>query len=251
MKALVTGASSGIGRDMALYLSELGHDVIIVARNEHLLHEVAQKMRTKVRVIPVDLTEEENCIALYEKVKDEDIDILINNAGFGEYGKFVDIHLETELNMIDLNIKSVHILTKLFLKDMKRRNSGYILNVSSSASFLPGPLMATYYATKAYVTRLTLAIYEEIKKEKVNVTISVLAPGPVKTNFNKVAKVKNNLQSKHSKEVAIYAINQLFKHQLMIIPGNMIRLSSFFTKILPTKMLLKISYFIQHKKGHH
>lgn len=250
MKALITGASSGIGRDMAIYLGELGHDLILVARNEQALKEVAAKINTKTIIIATDLGKVENCINLYHQVKDEQIDILVNNAGFGEFGKFSDIVLDKELEMIDLNIKSVHILTKLFLKDMKERNAGYILNVSSSASFLPGPLMATYYATKAYVTRLSLAIYEELKRDQVNVSISILAPGPVKTNFNKVANVAFDIKSMQSWDVAKYAIDEMFKHKLIIIPGLYIKISSFFAKILPTKLLLKFSYNIQHKKGH-
>lgn len=251
MKVMITGASSGIGRDMALYLSELGHDLILVARNKQALEEIAHSLHTHVKIIVTDLSKVENCIELYHKIKDENIDILINNAGFGEFGKFIDIPLDRELEMIDLNIKSVHTLTKLVLRDMKERNSGYILNVSSSASFLPGPLMATYYATKAYVTRLSLAIYEELRRDHSRVHISILAPGPVKTNFNKVANVEFDIKSLDSKYVAKYAIDQMFKHKLIIIPGFYIKVSTFFTRFLSNKFIIKISYHLQRKKGHH
>lgn len=155
MRALVTGASSGIGRDIARYLSKLGYDIIAVARNGEALNELKKELPTKVETISVDLKEEDACKKLYEAVKHKKIDILVNNAGFGDFGEFVNTDLDKELNMIHVNIEAVHILTKLFLQDMVKRNSGYILNVASIAGFMPGPLMATYYSTKAYIVRLT------------------------------------------------------------------------------------------------
>ena len=155
MKALITGASSGIGKDMAIYLSELGYDIILVSREEDKLKEVKAELKTKSKIIVMDLKEKDNCIKLYEMTKQENIDILVNNAGFGEFGEFVKTPLQKELDMIDVNVVAVHILTKLFLKDFVKRDSGYILNVSSSAAFQAGPLMSTYYGTKAYVLRLT------------------------------------------------------------------------------------------------
>jgi short-subunit dehydrogenase len=154
-KALITGASSGIGRDMARVLSSKGYDLILVARRKDRLEELKNELKTDVQILPYDISNYENCISLYNEVKDQNIDILINNAGFGIFGDFLSIDLEKELNMIDVNIKSVDILTKLFLKDFKEKNKGYILNVASSAAFLPGPLLSSYYASKAYVLRLT------------------------------------------------------------------------------------------------
>ena len=184
MKALITGASSGIGKDMAIYLSSLGHEVILVSRDDEALKKVQKNIKGKSRVIVMDLNDKNNCIKLHKMVEKDNIDILINNAGFGTFGEFIDTSLDKELDMINVNITAVHILTKLFLKDFVKRDSGYILNVSSSAAFQPGPLMATYYSTKAYVLRLTTALYEELRKIKSNVHVSVLCPGPVKTNFN-------------------------------------------------------------------
>ena len=249
MKALVTGASSGIGRDMAKYLSRMGCDLILVARDEKGLEKVAESIKTNTKIIATDLTVIDNCKSLYKMVKSEDIDILINNAGFGDFGQFVETDLNKELNMIDLNIKTVHILTKLFLRDMKAKNHGYILNVSSSASFQPGPLMATYYSTKAYVLRLTTAIYEELRKEGSNVVVSVLCPGPVTTNFNNVANVEFQLKSLPSKYVAKYGIDNMFKKKLIIIPSLYMKVLYFFSRILPTKTILKVSYNIQKRKG--
>ena len=136
MKALVTGASSGIGREMAKILSDMGYDLILVARRKKKLEELKKQLTTKVTIINLDISSTYNCMKLYDKVKKEDIDIVINNAGFGLFGEFTETSLDKELDMIDTNIKAVHTLTKLFLKDFKEKDSGYILNVSSSAAFL-------------------------------------------------------------------------------------------------------------------
>ena len=248
MKALITGASSGIGKDITKYLSSLGYDVIIVARDIEGLKNVEKEIKTKCKIIDMDLGSKDNCNKLYDMVKKDNIDILINNAGFGTFGEFTETSLDKELNMIDVNITAVHILTKLFLKDFVKRNTGYILNVSSSAAFQAGPLMATYYATKAYVLRLTTAIYEELKKTKSNVHISVLCPGPVKTNFNNVANVKFEIKSVSSEYVAKYCIDEMFKNKLIIIPKFYMKVLIFFSKIAPIKLALKFAYNIQNKK---
>ena len=162
---------------------------------------------------------------------------------------FTETDNNRELEMIDLNIRAVHLLTKLFLKDMKRRNQGYILNVASSAAFYPGPLMATYYATKAYVLRLTQAIYYELKKEKSKVVVSCLCPGPVDTNFNKVANVHFSVKPMKSEKVAKYAIDQLLnKHKLVIVPGFKMKCAHFFSRFVSDKTLMRFAYRIQKKK---
>lgn len=250
MKALITGASSGIGKELAIYLSSLGCDLILVARDKEKLQELQEQLKTKVQIVIIDLANEKKIKDLYILTKNENIDILINNAGFGLFGDYESVDLLTELNMIDVNIKAVHILTRMFLKDFTRKNSGYILNVSSSAGLLKGgPLMSTYYATKSYVTNFSLAIYEELRRKKSQVKISVLCPGPVKTNFNNVAGVKFNLKSLEAKFVAEYAIKKLLKDKNpLIIPGSMTRLGLFFTRFISTRALLKITYNIQDKK---
>ena len=247
MKALITGASSGIGKDMAYILSDMGYDLILVARRKKKLEEIKKELTTNVTIINMDISSTFNCMKLYNKVKKEDIDIVINNAGFGMFGEFTETNLDKELDMIDTNIKAVHILTKLFLKDFKEKDSGYILNVASSAAFLSGPLMATYYATKGYVLKLTEAIYEELRKEGSNVYIGALCPGPVDTEFNDVAKVKFSVKSVSSKYVAEYAIDKMFKRKLIIIPGFLNKFV-LLSKIVSTKLLLKINYNIQKKK---
>lgn len=248
MKALVTGASSGIGRDMARYLSRLGYDLIIVAQREDRLIKLKEELKTNVQVVSMDLSSKENCINLYESVKEQDIDLMINNAGFGEFGKFDETDLEKEIKLINTNITAVHILTKLFLKDMKKRDSGRILNVASVAGFAPGPLMAAYYSSKAYVLRLSQAIYTELKKEKSNVHISVLCPGPVATEFNDVAGVKFSLKPLSSEYVAKYAIDKTLKNKLMIIPGIINKIMAVLTKIYPSKMTSTIVYHNQTRK---
>ena len=164
-KALITGASSGIGREIALKISEYGYDLILAARRNDRLLEVSKLLRSPAEIITIDLSKEENCYSLYEKCKSDDIEIVVNNAGFGVFGEFTETDLEKEEEMIDLNVRAVHILTKLFLKDFKEKNSGTILNVASAAGFMPaGPLLSTYYATKAYVLTLTRGIAKELKK---------------------------------------------------------------------------------------
>jgi len=249
MKALITGASSGIGRDIARYLSKLGYDLIITARSKNLLEEVAKELKTNVKVIALDLSKEENVYKLYEETKNDNIDILVNNAGFGLFGDFNKTDLNRELDMISVNIKAPHILTKLYLKDFIKKDKGYILNVASSAGFLAGPHLNTYYATKNYLLKLTMGIYQELKEQKSNVHISALCPGPVDTEFNKVAGGSFRLKGLSSKYVAKYAIDKMFKNKLIIIPGLTTRLGIFITRFLPYKLQLKIVSKIQLDKN--
>lgn len=249
MKALITGASSGLGKDMAKVLAAYGVDLILVARRGERLKELANELDVQVDTICMDLSDEQNCKLLYERTKTEEIDILINNAGFGLAGNFDETDLDKELEMINTNIKALHILTKLFLKDFKARDYGYILNVASSAAFLPGPLMATYYSTKAYVRNLTLGIRKELSKSKSHVYISALCPGPVETEFSQVANVKFAMKGKSSMEVAKQAIDGMFERKAQIIPGRLMKLSYGLCKIMPLAVLLAASYHIQKRKN--
>lgn len=248
MKALVTGASSGIGKDIAIYLSKLGYDLILVSRDINKLKETAEEIKTNVVLYPADLSRKENCFKLYDNFKNEDIDILVNNAGFGLFGNTWELDIDKELKMIDLNIVAVHILTKLFLKDMVEKDKGYILNVASSAGFLAGPILNTYYATKNYVTKWTMGIYEELRKVKSNVHVSCLCPGPVNTNFNKVAGGSFNMKALDSKYVARYGIDKMLKRKLIIVPCITVKLGLFFNRFISNRMSLKIVYRIQKKK---
>lgn len=248
MKALITGASSGIGRDMAIILAEKGYELVLVARDGNRLRgvqeELVAKYQSKVKIVTMDLSNPENCKALYEE--NQDIDLLINNAGFGDCGDFTKTSLDKELDMINTNITAYHILMKLYLIDMKKKNKGHILNVASIAGFMPGPLMATYYATKAYVVRISEAVREELKRENSNVKISILCPGPVDTNFNKVANVKFSLKEANSYDVAKYAINHLNK--FYIVPELGVKFARIGVRFIPTSLAAKFAYGAQKRK---
>ena len=252
MWALVTGASSGIGRDMSRYLSELGYNLILVARNkaelDNLKQELENKSSIQVQVIVEDLSNKQNCFDLYEKTKNIDIDLLINNAGFGVFGEFKETDLDKEIDLINTNITAVHILTKLYLKDMIKNNKGHILNVASIAGMEPGPLMSAYYASKAYVIRISRAINKELKKEKSNVKISILCPGPTNTNFNNVANVVFKAPTMSSEKVAKYGIDKTLKGKLIIVPGFTNKCVRFFSKALPDAILEECAYHIQRRK---
>lgn len=249
MKAIVTGASSGIGRDIARVLSSKGYDLILVARRKDRLEELKKELNTNVEIYEYDLSSTFNCMKLYESIKKEDIDILVNNAGFGLAGEFIDTKLDKEMDMIDLNIKAVHTLTKCFLDDFVKKNKGSVLNISSSAGLqFGGPLMTTYYATKAYVTSMTLGIYEELRQMGSNVYIGCVCPGPVDTEFNKVAKVEFSIPSLSSEYVAKYAVEKMFKRKTIIIPGIKMRWIHYLSRLAPKKLILKITYNIQKRK---
>ncbi len=250
MKALITGASSGIGLDMARYLATKKWELILVARNKDKLEEIQEKLPTKVTIIVADLSQEQKVKELYALAKKENIDMLINNAGLGDFGPLSETDLNKDLELINTNIKAVHILTKSFVKDMEKRDSDtYILNVASSAAFQPGPLMSTYYATKSYVYQLTEALYYEEKKKKTKVHISVLCPGPVETNFNNVAKVKFSVKPLKSAFVARYAIDKTLENKMLIIPGFKMKCAKFFSRFVSDKFLLRIIYRIQKRKA--
>ncbi len=250
MKALITGASSGIGRDMARYLASKGWDLILVARREDRLKELKEEFSAvNVRTVVTDVGDAACCRELYEMTKDDGVDFLINNAGFGLAGEFTATDLDTELNMIDVNIRALHILTKLFLRDFVARDSGYILNVASSAGFMPGPLLSTYYASKNYVLRLSEAIYEELRHKNSRVKISALCPGPVNTEFNKVARVKFAVNGISSEDCARIAVDGALKGKLVIIPSFPIKAGLFFRRFAGEKFLLKLAYNFQRRKN--
>ena len=248
MKALITGASSGIGKNMAYVLANKGIDLILVARNKEEMLKIKENVKVNVLVIELNLLKEKNVFKLYEMCKDENIDILINNAGFGLFGIFTEADLTRELEMIDLNIKAYHILTKLFLKDFVEKDKGYILNVASSAGFMAGPRLSTYYATKNYVLKLTMAINEELRQSGSNVVVSALCPGPVNTNFNKVAMGEFSIKEASPKYVAAYAIDKMFKKKMIIVPTLRIKLGIFLLRLIPYRLQLIYCYHIQGKK---
>lgn len=247
MKALITGASSGIGLAIAKELAKRGIDLILVARDEKKLKEAAKSIKdVSVEYYKCDVANIKELDKLYNNYKD--IDILVNNAGFGLFGLFNETDIDKELNMIDVNIKAVHYLTKKYLKDFIKKDKGYILNVASSAGFLAGPNLSTYYATKNYVCRLDEAIYQELKEMKSNVHISSLCPGPVETNFNKVAGGTFATKGVSAEYVAKIAVRDMFKGKMIIVPSLLIKLAIAFSRIAPRKLLLKYIYDYQSKK---
>lgn len=248
MLALITGASSGMGRDMAKVLADKGYDLIVVARRKERLESLKKELDCKVQIIEMDLSITENVFKLYDSLKKKDIDVVINNAGFGLFGEFVETDLETELKMIDLNVKAYHILTKLFVRDFVKKDKGRILNVCSSAGFMAGPRLSTYYATKNYVTKLTMAINEELRVRGSNVHISALCPGPVATEFNKVAHGNFSIREADSRRVAEYAIEKFFKNKMIIVPTMLMKVTLFANRFAPHRLALMIAYKIQYRK---
>ncbi len=246
-RALITGASSGLGRDFARIFSEMGYELYIVARRTERLENLKEELNTPVEIITADLSDRRICLELFDKIKDIRFDVLINNAGFGLCGRFDMLPLEKELELIDTNITALHILTKLFLPGFKS-HGGYILNVGSAASFAPGPLMSAYYASKSYVLRFTQSLYREFKKHHLPVNISVLCPGPVKTEFDDIANVRFSLNGMDSMQVARYAVKQMFKHKCVIVPGFKYKMAAFAAKLLPDSLLSCVTYNVQRNK---
>lgn len=254
MKALITGASSGLGYEMAKALSRRGYDIIAVARREEKLLELKKEVETELEILVLDVTKNEDIAEIVKRLPE--VDILINNAGFGVFGALCETDLESELKMLDTNIRAVHILTKEAAKIFKKRDSGNILNVASLAAFFSGPLFSSYYASKNYVLRLSQALSEELRREKSKVKISVLCPGPVRTEFSEVAKVSfGNGNEKgaglivlNKEQVAEYAIKKMLRAKKIIIPGALMKIGVFMRRILSEEMLSRALYFIQSKK---
>lgn len=246
--ALITGASTGIGKELATIHAENGGDLIIVARNEQKLtalkNELESKHKIKVLVIVKDLSKSEAPKEVYQEVKDAGIEIeyLVNNAGFGGTGKFHERNWEKDLEMIQLNVIALTTLTRLFLPEFVERNHGRILNTSSTASLMPGPLQAVYFATKAFVTSFSNAISEELSVT--NVTVTNIMPGATETEFARISGMdKTALFNKTAtaRSVALDGYNAMMKGKLNIISGV-----SFGKKLLlgiipfsPKKMVLK------------
>ncbi len=246
MKAFVTGASSGIGYEIAKYLSELGYDIIAVARHREGLDRLRKEAKTLVETYGVDLSSEKNCIDLFNRIGNYDIDVVVNDAGSGVYGKFDETDLEKELQMIRTNISALHILTKLFLAKMVRADKGYIMNVSSLAGFMPGPRMAAYFATKAYVTRLTQAVQQELAEKHSKVHVCVLCPTAVGTNFENIAGVKFGVPQQCPDYVAKYAVDAMFQKKKMILPGCGAKAAKNLSKILPDSLNARVASAMMH-----
>lgn len=246
MKALITGTSSGIGKEFAILLDRMGYDIIAVARREDKLNELKSILKNNTQIHIAVLGKREECFNLFYAYPD--IDILINNAGSGVFGEFSAADIKKELDMIDVNLSAVHILTKLYLNEFKKKNKGYILNIASTASFFPGPLFSSYYASKAYVYRLTRAISYELKKEHSNVSLSIACPGPVDTEFNSNMGIHSGVGAISAKNAAKYCLKMMFRKKLIIIPGFSNKFTRLISKLLPDCLTERLVYIMQKKK---
>lgn len=252
MTALITGASSGIGSDIARRLDRMGIATVLSGRSTERLEKLRSELKNVAAVIPADLSNPNECVRLYKEASKYDVDILINNAGYGVYGGFLKTSFKAEMEMLNVNIKAVHILTKLFLRDFVKRDGGYILNVSSSAAFMAGPLFSSYYASKNYVQRMSEAISEELRRIGSHVYIGTLCPGPVDTEFNKTAGISasNGIRSMTSEAVADCAVRGMFARKFLILPDNSMQILLFLRRFAPDWLLLKLVYHLQNGKHH-
>ncbi len=248
--AVITGASAGLGVEFAKRLAKKGYKLILTARREDRLQELAAKLKTECLVLPADLGVQEECFRFFEAIQDKPIEVFINNAGFGDCNAFVKGDLTKELDMIDVNIKAMHILMKLMLQKMQKDGRiGYILNVASSAGLMPaGPYMATYYATKAYVTSITQAVAQELLEDKSLISVSALCPGPVATEFNRVANVEFSLPGIKPGYCVRYALEQMFKGKVVIVPTFLMKAATLGARLIPRWAAVQIAGAQQKKK---
>ncbi|MCK4552239.1 MAG: SDR family oxidoreductase [Tenericutes bacterium] len=247
MYALITGASSGLGKEIAYILSKEGYDLILVARRENKLIEIKNHLElngSHVIIEAVDLSIYDNCISLFEKVKQYQINLFINNAGFGLVGLFENTDLDTELSMINLNVITLQILTKLYIQNFSK---GTVVNIGSLAGYLPTPNLSVYAASKAYVHNFSRAVDYELRKNKRNVRVLTVMPGPVKTEFNNIAKSKIN-RGMEANKCANIIVKGIKKQKSTIIPGFSNKILSILIKFIPVKILLRAAYNIQRKK---
>lgn len=255
--ALITGASSGIGREFARIHAANGGDLIIIARRKEKLNELKEELEKKynvnIKVIAKDLTLPESPMEIYNEIKEEgiNVDYLINNAGFGGCGYFYERPMELDLQMIQVNIVTLTTLTRLFLPDFVKRNSGKILNVSSTATLMPGPLQAVYYATKAYVLSFSNAIAQELKDT--NITVTALLPGATETEFAKTSDMSKTAVFKKTAnpyEVAKEGYDAMIKGKLDVVAGltSSQKVTMSMLKFMPKKLMLKQVYQMQQEK---
>lgn len=249
MYAMITGASSGIGREMAILLAKRGYDLILIARRQKRLEELKSKLQKRysihIELGVYDLSSRDSCLALCEKYKDYPIEILINGAGFGKVGYITEVPLKSQLSMIDTNITALHILSQQFAKQMKK---GYILNIASIAAFQPGAFLATYGATKAYAASFSMALGYELKKQHKNISVTTLCPGPVATEFDAVAGTNFSLPSISARECAKKGLRGMFQKKRLVLPSFTTKSSYLAVKLAPLALVIPLTYRIQKSK---
>lgn len=250
---LITGASSGIGLEFAKLFAKNGHNLVLVARNEDKLNTLKNELKNKydvqVYVYKKDLSQKDSAYDIFNYTSEKElfIDTIINNAGFGDFGKFSELDLQKQTDMVQVNIMSVMQLCHLFVNPMLEKNCGKILNVASIASFIPGPLMSTYHATKAFVLSFSEALSFELKGT--GVSVMALCPGPTKTGFEEKANLENSGLFKHIKnstaeEVAKYGYKKLQEKSIIAIPGIINKMIISPSKFTPRKIVRRVVYHI-------
>ncbi len=247
--ALITGASGGIGLELARIFGQEGYALVLVARNRQRLEEIAVELKpTPVQVLAKDLSLVGAAEGVHREVPR--VDVLVNNAGYGVYGRFIETPLDDELGMLQLNMTALVVLTKLYLPAMAAARNGKILNVASTAAFQPGPLMALYYATKAFVLSFSEAIGSEL--EGTGVTVTALCPGPTATGFQARSKVEKSRLFQRMKVMDAHAVAEAGYHGLMagkpvVIPGLMNKLLAQSVRFSPRRLVTKIARKMQEE----
>ena len=254
MRALITGASSGIGRKIAERFANHGYDLLLVARREELLQEIKEEIEKNYSVncdyYACDITKDAKKVHEYVHSNRYVISVLVNNAGYGDYSKFIDSDIDKNLKMIELNNSALVELTYYFIKDMKENGGGHIINTGSVASLVPGPYMAVYYATKAFVMSFSMALREELRKD--NIKVSVLCPAPTKSDFWKVANgettsVYNNIFARTPDNAADTAMH-MFEHNLPYeIDGLAYKIAINVARHMPLELCARLMGFVQSK----
>jgi uncharacterized protein len=255
--ALITGASNGIGYELTKLFAADGYNLVLVARSEKKMKELAADLQKQhgiqVTVLAKDLSEANSAADVYAELQQRGVhvDVLVNNAGYGSFGLFVDTDLDHELQMIRLNIETLTHLSKLFVRDMVQKRSGKILNIASTASFQPGPLMAVYYATKAYVLSFSEALANEL--QGTGVTVTALCPGATESGFQAKANMQNSKLVQgaimDAETVAIAGYRAMQKGQTVIIPGLQNRVMAMSVRFAPRKLITKVVRRIQSERA--
>ncbi len=257
--ALVTGASGGIGYELALLFARDGYDCILVARSQDKLKELAERLerehRVKTLVLAKDLARPSAVDEIYEEVTAASmhVDVLVNNAGFPVFGLFNETNLQIELEMLQVNVVALTALSKLFLKGMVQRRTGRILNLASTAAFLPGPLMAVYYASKAYVLSFSQALSNELRGT--GVTVTALSPGPTRTGFQKRGVMEDSRlvqgQIADAATVALAGYRGLMAGKTIVIPGFSNKLIPWVVRLSPRGVVTRVVHRMQERAPQH
>ena len=247
--AFITGATSGLGAEFARRYAKEGYRLILTGRRTQRLSALKEELGTECLIITADVSDEAKCKELLNDIADEEIDVFINNAGFGTAGSFLETSLEKEISMVKVNDIAMHILFKGVLAKMHKQGCGTILNVASSAGLFPaGPYMSTYYASKAYVTSLTKGVAHELKEIGSSVYVACLCPGPVDTEFNANADVTFSLKGITAERCVDECLKDMRKKKTVIIPTLRMKAATFGARLLPESFVIMMTAGQQKKK---